>query len=148
MRVVDEAILDRLNAAGLGFEVHDGFFKLERDPVTGALIVPYPVPYAVYYSSIGDDDNRRLSGDHARRSVFFSFTYVGLDRWQTKGAGERIRDELLSSRLVVPDYTVGRTELLESQRVRRDDEATREDGSPLFYGVDNYAVSLALKHSA
>ena len=102
----------------------------------------YPLPYVVYYSSVGDDSNRRLSGRLARRSVFFTVTYVGLDRNQTKWAGEKVRAALQSRRFVVPGHRTWLCELLESQRVRRDDDAIRPDGSPLYYGVDNYQLPI------
>lgn len=139
MRAVDEVILERL--AALPFDVHDGFFGLV-DPETK--VVTYPLPYAVYYSSVGDDDEdtRRLSARISRDSVFFSITYVGIDRNQTKAAGEAIRDMLRRWRPVVPGMKAEIVQLLESQRVRRDDEAIRQDGQPLFYGVDNYAVGV------
>lgn len=138
MRVVDDAVLDAL--ADTGLAIHDGLMVAAND----SGVVTYTLPYAIYYSSIGDDDNRRLSGRKGRRSVFFSLTYVGEDRNQTKWAGEIIRDALQGKRLHVPGHKSWLCELLESQRVRRDDEAVRPDGSPLFYGVDNYAISITL----
>lgn len=136
MRAVDEAILTAL--ATLPFDVHDGFVPSDA---TGQ-IVTYPVPYAVYYSSVGDDHSPRLTGRNTRRAVFFSITYVGLDRNQAKWAGELVRDALEGRRLVVGSQRTWLVGLEESQRVRRDDDAIRPDGSPLFYGVDNYAVSV------
>lgn len=140
MRVVDDAVLARL--AAVPFAVRDGFF--DARPEGGAVVVTYALPYAVYYSSIGDDDEdtRRLSAHIPRESVFFSITYVGLDRRQTKAAGERIRAQLRRWRPTVVGYRAEVVQLLESQRIRRDDEAIRPDGSPLFYGVDNYAVGV------
>ena len=139
MRAVDDVVLARLEDAV--FKVHDGFFGLV-DPLTK--VVDYPLPYAVYYSSVGDDDEdtRRLSARISRDSVFFSITYVGSDRNQTKAAGEEIRDLLRRWRPDVPGMKAEIVQLLESQRVRRDDEAIRPDGQPLFYGVDNYAVGV------
>lgn len=138
MRVVDDVLLERF--ADLPFAVHDSFMDVEND----GQVVTYPMPYAVYYSSVGDDDNRRLSGRKGRRSVFFTLTYVGLDRNQTKWAGELLRDTLQGRRIHVPGHKTWLCELLESQRIRRDDEAVRPDGSPVFYGVDNYALSITL----
>jgi hypothetical protein len=143
VRAVDTAILAAID--GLGVDVYDG---LVTPTITN--VVDYDLPYAVFYSSLGDDppapENARLSGQRGRRSVFFSVTYVGLDRNQAKWAGEKIRAALIESRLVVPDHKVWLVSVEESQRVRRDDDAIRPDGSPLFYGVDNYAVSITLNH--
>lgn len=136
MRVVDDVLLTVL--AGMPFTVYDGLMETTRTDN----VVTYPMPYAVYYSSIGVDDNPRLSGRDGRRSVFFSITYVGLDRNQTKWAGEGIRGVLHKRRIVVPGHRTWLCKCEESQRVRRDDEAVRTDGSPLFYGVDNYALSI------
>ncbi len=143
MNVVDDVILARVTPPALTeFKVHDGVFTAAAPPGQPA-VVSIPLPYAVFYSSIGDDDNRRLSSRERRRSVFFTFTYVGIDRRQAKWAGELIRGLILGDRFVVPGYNVWPTQLLESQRIRRDDHAVRPDGKPLFYGVDNYAVSVA-----
>jgi len=138
MRVVDDVLLPRLQATGV--TVHDGL--VFADNTTN--IVSYALPYAVYYSSVGDDDNVRLTGRKRRRSVFFTVTYVGLDRTQAKWAGEKIRAVLQGKRIPIPGHQSFLCDLLESQRVRRDDDAIRPDGSPLFYGVDNYALSIIL----
>lgn len=138
MRAVDDVVLAALAATGV--DIHDGLVHADNSTNT----VTYELPYAVYYSSVGDDDNPRLSGRKGRRSVFFSVAYVGLDRNQTKWAGEKIRAALQGKRFVVPGYRTWLCDLQESQRVRRDDDAIRPDGSPLFYGVDNYAVSITI----
>lgn len=136
MRAVDDVILPLL--ATTPVNIHDGFVVVDNT----TKIVTYDLPYAVYSSSVGDDDNPRLSGRKGRRSVFFSVMYVGLDRNQAKAAGEAIRNVLAGQRIAVPGYKTWLCELLESQRIRRDDDAIRPDGSPLFYGVDNYDLSL------
>lgn len=137
MRAVDTALLARLKAVP-GLHVHDGFVKVDND----SNVVTYPVPFVVFYSNVGDDHSPRLSGRNTRRSVFFSLTYVGLTREQSKWAGERARAALMDRRLTVPNHGVWLVDLQESQRVRRDDDALRPDGSPLFYGIDNYAISV------
>lgn len=136
MRAVDEVVLAALRATGV--DINDGL--VDADNSTN--VVTYPLPYIVYYSSIGDDSNRRLNGSKARRSVFFSLIYVGEDRNQAKWAGEKARGALADRRFVVPGHNAWLCSLLESQRVRRDDDAIRPDGSPLFYGVDNYALAV------
>lgn len=140
MRVVDDAVLAALEATGI--DIHDGLVDVDNE----TNVVTYPLPYAVYYSSVGDDDNPRLSGRRGRRSVFFSLIYVGADRNQAKAAGERVRATLQDKAIPIPGHKAWLCRLEESQRVRRDDDAIRPDGSPLFYGVDNYALSITLTH--
>lgn len=146
MRAVDDVILARL-AVLPGFDVHDSVMEL-NDTDGDPKIVSYPLPYAVYYSNVGDDDRPRLTGRRACRSVFFSITFVGIDRNQTKALGERIRDSLQDKVIPVPGHKAWLCRLEESQRIRRDDEAVRPDGSPLYYGVDNYALPITLVHTA
>lgn len=140
MRVVDDVVLARLRETVV--EIHDGYFNAVPD--SGVVVVEYDLPYAVYYSSVGDDDEetRRLCARIPRESVFWSLTYVGMDRNQTKAAGEMLRAKLRRWRPVVAGYRCEIVQILESQRVRRDDHAIRPDGSPLFYGVDNCAVGV------
>ncbi len=140
MRAVDTAVLALL--AGTGVDVNDGL--VDADNSTN--VVTYPVPYLVYASSIGDDNTEgseayRLCGPGQQRSVFFSVMYVGEDRNQAKWAGEKVRTALRRKRVTGTGIrSSGLIHLEESQRVRRDDDAIRPDGTPLFYGVDNYAV--------
>lgn len=156
MRAVDDYLIGRhdpvtnaLDGTGylssLPFALYDdqtGIDPMTPDKVT----VTYPVPFATYSSSVGDDDNRRLSGRRGRRSVFFSFVYVGETREQTKAAGELLRAKLERHRPVLTEYRCWPISLLTggSQRIRRDDAVMRPDGSPLYYGIDDFAVSLAL----
>lgn len=147
MRVVDDVILARLAAAGV--DVHDG--EMEPDEDVARKVIPYDLPYAVYYSSVGDDDRPRLTGRRARRSVFFSITFVGGDRNQAKACGERIRASLQDRKIEVPGHQTWLCQLADpgggaSQRIRRDDEVVRPDGSPLFFGVDSYALPITLTH--
>lgn len=154
MRVVDTAVFEALEAAGmwaLGLHEDDDLvppagairvYDAVADADNEGKVVTYPLPYAVYYSNVGDDHSPRLDGRNSRRSVFFPIIYVGEDRSQAKWAGEQIRAALTGSRLSVPDHRVWLVDVQESQRVRRDDDTTQPDGSPLFYGVDNYAVSI------
>lgn len=146
MRAVDDVVMARLALLD-GFDIYDSVLMLDDDD-GNPKIVTYDLPYAVYTSSIGDDDRPRLTGRRARRSVFFSILYVGIDRNQAKACGERIRASLQDKHIPVPDHQVWLCQLQESQRVRRDDEAVRSDGSPLYYGVDNYALPITLVHTA
>lgn len=143
MRLLDDAILARV--ADVEFAVHDGYF--DARPPGETVVVSIPMPYAVFYSSVGDDDEatRRLSARIARDSVFWTFTYVGLDRNQTKWAGELLHERMKRWRPEVDGYQCEIVQRLESQRIRRDDDAVRPDGSPLFYGVSNYAAGVRLR---
>lgn len=139
MRAVDDVVLAMLG--DLPFTTHDSLVVVDKE----TNVVTLDLPYAVYASSVGDDDNPRLTGRKKRRSVFFTLMYVGEDRNQAKAAGEAIREVLQGKRLVIPDYPkTWLCQLEASQRVRRDDDAIRPDGSPLFYGMDEYAVSVML----
>ncbi len=145
MRAVDDVVLARLGLLD-GFDMHDSVLLLDDDD-GNPKIVTYDLPYAVYTSNIGDDDRPRLTGRRARRSVFFSILYVGIDRNQAKACGERIRGSLQDKVIDVPGHRAWLCRLEESQRIRRDDEAVRPDGSPLYYGVDNYALPITLVHT-
>lgn len=141
MRAVDDVVLATLRAIP-NLNVHDNYLQVEDTDAEGREIVTYAMPYVVFSSAVGDDDNRRLSGRERRRSVPFWLTYVGLTREQTKWCGEKCRTALKGRRLDVPGYRTWLVELEESQRVWRDDEAARPDGAPIYYGVDGYAVSI------
>jgi hypothetical protein len=140
MRVVDNAVLAVLDELPLDIHRADVITDTEQD--TDQVIVTYDLPYAVYYSNVGDDHNPRLDGRTSRRSVFMSIMVVGVNHEQTKWGLEKVRDVLEGKRIPVPDHKSFLVDLQESQRVRRDDDAIRPDGSPLFYGVDNYAMSI------
>lgn len=142
MRVVDDAIITALRAAGI--TVHDGDVPTERD----GTVVTAPLPYLVYFSNVGDDveETMRIAGMRSARSVFFSWNCVGADRNQAKAVAERARDAVNDKRLVVPGWKVDLLKVETSQRVRRDDDAVRPDGAPLFYGVDEGSVVVRLKH--
>lgn len=143
MRYVDTAILAHLRAAGL--DVHDG--EMEPPPRgEGVRVVKYPMPYVVYRSNVGDDDNRRLSGRSGRRSTMFTLTYVGTTPEQAKWTGEKCRDVLQEKRIPIVGRRAWLCRLEESQRIWRDDEAARPDGKPVYYGVDQYALSTTLTH--
>lgn len=153
MRVVDKALLGDVDAERkalggvLGGDTLLPIWVGETgiDPFTpDKVTISYPVPFATYTSSVGDDDNMRLSGRKTRRSVFFTFIYVGTTLEQTKWAGERLRLKLQRRRLGIEGYRTWPIGLEQSQRVRRDDNVMRPDGSPLWYGIDDYAVSISL----
>lgn len=143
MRAVDDVVMAAIRAAGVTLE--DGFFRAPAEPGVPVRI-DTPLPYAVYYSSIGDEHNPRLDGRRRRGSVFFSVTYVGIDRNQTKAAGERIRRAISGVRFAVSGHRTWPVQLQQSQRVRRDDGAVNPEGHPLFYGVDDYDLSLTINN--
>lgn len=138
MRAVDNAVLVLLEATDI--DVNDTFVDADNT----SNIVTYPVPYLVYESSIGDDEQieaARLSGPGDKRSVFFSVAYIGEDRNQAQAAGERVRAAFRRQRVTGAGILAsGFIRLEESQRVRRDDDAIRPDGTPLYRGVDLYSV--------
>lgn len=138
MRAADEAILDLL--ATTGIDVNP--WIVDADNTTN--VVTYPVPYLVYESSVGDDEHKstaRMSGPGDKRSVFFSLAYVGETGNQAKWAGELARAALRRQRVTGTGIRAsGLIRLEESQRVRRDDDAIRPDGTPLYRGVDLYSV--------
>ena len=149
MRIIDDQILAALKVAvppvdvdgdgNLEDRVHDGFVPVAD---TDSNVITAALPYVAYFSSLGDDSNWRLAGYKARRSMFFQVTYVGASRAQAKWAGERQRAALADKVVTIPGRRSWRVLLGESQRIRRDDDAARPDGSPLFYGVDLYSLAV------
>ncbi len=144
MRIVDDAVLavlrEVLPDVSTGTRVHDGEVRANNT----TKVVTYPLPYVVYTSNFGADETRRLAGAKSRRSVFFSCMFVGESREQVKWAQGRVRDRIADKRLQIPDHKTWPVELMASQRIRRDDDAIRPDGSPLFYGVDEYDLAITL----
>lgn len=139
MRAVDNALLTLIRATGV--ETFQTYVTVDNSGNT----VEYPLPYATYMSSIGDDHVQRNSGHYGWRSVYFTVMYVGITPEQAKWAGEKIRLALYRKR--VSGTGIGASGLIaleESQRVRRDDDILRPDGKPVFYGVDNFAVPVRL----
>lgn len=147
-RMVNGTLVEVPGTADLGFDVWDGESHIRRLP--GSLDNPLPIvivldtPFAVFGSSLGTDSNRRLSGEHARRSTMFTFMYIGDTREQAEACGQDLRDLLQDQRLDVQGHKSWLVTLQESQRIWRDNEAVRRNGDPLFYGVDIYAVGATL----
>jgi hypothetical protein len=145
MRYADDAILaylrtpDILPPVGGEDRVHDGY--VETDDPEGK-IISATLPYLAYLSNLGDDTTRRLNGYNSRRSKFFQTTYVGDSREQAMLAGERIYAGMADKRIPGLPENAGKCILLDSQRIRRDDDAARPDGSPLFYGVSTWSIAL------
>ena len=107
-------------------------------------VVSYALPYVVYSSNYGSEETRRLAGRRTRRSVFMSLMFVGESPEQVKWAQQRVRDSFADRRIEIPGHKTWPVELMASQRIRRDDDALRPDGSPLFYAVDEYDHGLTL----
>ena len=63
--MVDTVLLAALRATGVRVEAGD--FTAPVDDPTMLRRVDIPLPYAIYYSSIGDDHNPRLSGRRMTR---------------------------------------------------------------------------------
>lgn len=151
MRALDAAVLALLAPIALpsgAFQTYDGYVTVDNSGKT----VEYPLPFLVYYSNLGDDhpedpQNRRLGGGSFRLSKLFQLTYVGITPDQARLAGEKARDVLRGKRIDLgsgqPSWPLT---VEESQRVRRDDDAIRPGGEPLFYGVDIYTFSHRTNH--
>ena len=140
MRVVDTVVLDALRDTGI--TIHEGLVEVETTPEGQPNVLLYDVPYCVYASNVGDVDNPRLTGRPRRRSVYFRLFYVGDDQWQTKATGEALQAAIAGKRFDIPGVKSWPVQLLTSQQVRRDDDMIRPDGSPVFYGVDDYDLAL------
>lgn len=120
--------------AGVPFlTVYDG----EVDVDEAAKVITVELPYVVFWSTPGYDNDERFSGDIGGRVVEFQLTGVGESREQAKWVLEQARTVLSRQRL--GRGLIHRT--ADNQTVRRDDNYTRPGGGPLFYGVDRYAVA-------
>lgn len=101
-------------------------------------VISIPLPYLVYVTTPGYDNDPRQCGDVGGRVLEFQVTAVGRSQRQAKWALDHAREALSRKRL-------GRALIVRSEDnlyVRRDDEFTRPDGGPLFLGVDRYAVAI------
>src|SRR5699024_1768617 len=112
--------------------VYDGFVDVDES----AKVINVPVPYVVFYSSSGYDNDVRFSGQVAGRVLEFQVTGVGGTREQAKWALDEARLALSRNRL--NGNLIVRDDL--SQMVRRDDDYSRPGGKPVFYGADRYSV--------
>lgn len=128
-----------------GVTLYDGM-SLAPPKVGEPRVITEPVPFAVFYGSLGyDDRGEHRNGYPSRRSVYWSVIYVGLSRDQALWVGERQREALRGKALIVPGHKSWRVSVESSQVVRRDDDAIRPDGKPLFYGTDEYAASITTR---
>jgi hypothetical protein len=127
----DSDILALLKGAGLN--VHDGYVKADET----AKVISVALPYVVFYSSPGYDNDLRFFGAGGR-VLEFQVTAVGATREQAKWALDKARVALSRQRL--GDAVIRRSD--DNAYVRRDDDYTRPGGGPLFYGVDRYGVAV------
>ena len=113
--------------------VHDGYVDADETEK----VISVPLPYVVFYSTPGYDNNERQCGGVGGRVVEFQITGVGGTREQAKWALDQARTALSRKRL--NGSLIRRFD--DNQFVRRDDDYTRPSGDPLFYGVDRYGVA-------
>lgn len=100
-------------------------------------IITVPLPYIVFNSSPGYDNNERQDGRVGGRVLEFDIKGIGGSERQAKWVLDEARKMLSRKRL--NGALIQRSN--DNQRVRRDDDYTHSDG-PLFYGVDRYAVAV------
>lgn len=118
---------------GVAGSVYDGL--VEVDETEKVILVP--LPYIVFWSTPGYDNNGRFCGQVGDRVNEFQLTGVGEDRRQAKWVLDQARSVL--SRKRINGNLIKRSD--DNLQVRREDEFTRPGGEPLFYGVDRYAVA-------
>lgn len=118
---------------GVSGSVYDGF--VEVDETEKVILVP--LPYIVFWSTPGYDNNERFCGSVGDRVNEFQLTGVGEDRTQAKWVLDQARAVLSRKRL--NGALIRRSD--DNQLVRRNDNFTHVGGGPLFFGVDRYAVS-------
>lgn len=129
----DDSLLALLNAVP-NLNVYDGY--VDVDPTSK--VIDVPLPYVVFYSTPGYDNDERLCGGVAGRVVEFQITGIGGTREQAKWALDQARAALSRQRLATSLIQ----RLDDNAPVRREDAFTRPGGLPLFYGVDKYAVAV------
>lgn len=134
---VDTALLALLEAVP-NLNVHDGYVSADKT----TKVISVPLPYVVYYSSLGYDVDERQGGRPGGRAVPFRLGFVGATPEQTRAAGEKVRAALSRKRVTVDGKESGLIRLIDSDTVRRDDDYTRDGGLPLFYGADQYEVGI------
>jgi hypothetical protein len=114
--------------------VYDG--KVDADEA--AKVIAVPLPYVVFWSSPGYDNDERFDGRANGRVLEFQLTGVGETREQAKAVLDRARQHL--NRRRIGRGLCKRSD--DNQMVRRDDTYTRPGGGPLFYGVDRYTLPI------
>jgi len=131
----DDALLALLRTDPV-LNVHDGYVDTDESQK----VISVPLPYAVFFSGLGDDIDERLGGRVGGSAIPFQTTYVGGTREQARWAGQKARDAISRKRVTVGGRESGLIRLDASQKIVREDTYTRPGGGPLFYGVDQWEV--------
>lgn len=114
--------------------VYWGYLK----PDEAAKVIDVPLPYIVYNSSPGYDNDERLCGGVGGRVLQFDLKGVGSSERQAKWVLDEARKVLDRKRLGTA--LIKRSD--DNDRVRREDEYTMPGGMPLFFGTDRYGVAV------
>ena len=121
---------------GVPNAVYDGYVDADET----AKVISVPLPYVVFYSAPGRDNDARQSGQVAGRVIVFQLTGVGETREQAEWVLDKARTVLSRKRL--NGNLIIRDDL--DQLVGRADDYTQPGGGPLFYGVDRYGVAVTV----
>lgn len=116
--------------------VHFGRAEFDTDGKT----VITPTPYVVIHARVGDDRNRRASGESGLRDVPYRVTFIGETDEQALWAGQRVRDTLGDVWLGINGDRRFCRYVDNPAPLTRDDDA----GRWLVAGSDEYAVSLPI----
>lgn len=129
----DDDLLTMLRAVA-NLNVYDGYVDADE----AQHVISVPLPYVVFFSSPGYDNNKRLAGGVNGRVLEFTITGVGGTREQAKWAMDKARGALsrkrLNGNLIIRDDN--------NDPVRREDDFSQPGGLPLFYGIDKYGVAV------
>ena len=129
----DDDLIAMLEAVP-NLNVHDGYVDADE----AAKVISVTLPYVVFYSTPGYDNDARHCGGVGGRVVEFQITGVGGTREQAKWALDKARTVLSRQRL--NGNLIIRAD--DNPSVRRDDDYTRPGGLPLFYGIERYGVAV------
>lgn len=135
---VREAVLDKLRAVP-NLTVHSGSVPVNNTGV----IVTSPLPYLVYFGTLGLGESEDLATTLTKRVTSFQITYVGKTDEQAEWAGG-LAVQTLDFEVVTVDHQQLQMVPTEAQYLDRDDSHTRPDGGPLFHGILRYDVHLPL----
>lgn len=128
----DAAVLAILDT--LPHEVYRGKVDVDED----AKEIGVPLPYLVYWTTPGYDNDARFDGRANGRVLEFQLTSVGVSPEQAKALLDKAR--ALINRKRIGKSLCKRD--VDNQPIRREDAYTRPGGAPLFYGVDRYSLPI------
>lgn len=128
----DAAVLAILDT--LPHEVYRG--KADADEAAKEITVP--LPYLVYWTTPGYDNDARYDGRAGGRVLEFQLTGVGKTDEQAKAVLDKARALINRKRIGIGLCKRD----VANQTIRRDDVYTRPGGGPLFYGVDRYSLPI------